>query len=40
MYDQLLSLKKSRNAAIGEADQQQDTVIDVRDFYPTTMDEE
>lgn len=34
MHDQFLSLKKSRNQAIGETDQQQDEVIDVRDFYP------
>lgn len=34
MHDQFLTLKKSKNQAIGEADRQEDTVIDVRDFYP------
>lgn len=40
MHDQFLSLKKSRNQAIGETDQQQDEVIDVRDFYSCSTEEE
>lgn len=34
MHDQFLTLKKSKNQAIGQADKQEDTVIDMRDFYP------
>ena len=40
MHDQFLTLKKSKNQAIGEADKQQDTIIDVRDFYNSHVDEE
>ena len=40
MQDQFLTLKKSKNQALGEADKQQDTVIDVRDFYPSTIEED
>lgn len=34
MQDQFLTLKKAKNKAIGEADQQHDAVIDLRYFYP------
>jgi hypothetical protein len=40
MHDQFLTLKKSKNQAIGEADKQQDTILDVRDFYNSHVDEE
>jgi len=40
MQDQFLTLKKSKNRAIGEADQQEDLVIDLRDFYHCTEDED
>lgn len=35
MQEQFLGLKKSKNRALGEADAQQDTTIDLRDFYPS-----
>jgi hypothetical protein len=33
-------MKKSKNKALGEADQQQDFTLDIRTFYETTMDED
>lgn len=40
MEGQFLTMKKSKNKALCEADQQHDTVLDMRDFYPSGMDEE
>lgn len=40
MQEQFLTLKKSKNRAICEADQQEDAVIDLRDFYPSGMEED
>lgn len=40
MHDQFLTLKKSKNQAIGQADRQEDAVIDVRDFYPSHTEED
>jgi len=33
MEDQFLNLKKCKNKALGEADQQDDSQLDVRIFY-------
>ena len=33
-------MKKAKNRALGEADQQEDTIIDVRNFYPSGKDED
>lgn len=40
MQDQFLTLKKSKNQALGEADKQNDTIIDLRDFYASSFEEE
>lgn len=40
MHDQFLTLKKSKNQAIGEADKQENAVIDLRDFYPARCEED
>lgn len=40
MEDQFLTLKKSKNRALREADKQEDSIIDLRDFYPSTMEED
>ena len=37
MHDQFLGLKKLKNRVLGETDAQQDTIIDLRDFYPSGM---
>lgn len=40
MYDQFITLKKSKNRAIGQSDQQEDVTIDLRYFYPCEEDED
>ena len=40
MEDQFLALKKSKNRALGQADTQEDMVIDLRDFYPSGLEED
>jgi hypothetical protein len=37
MEDQYLGLKKSKNRALGEADQQHDGLLDVRNFYSSGL---
>jgi hypothetical protein len=36
--NQFLSLKKSKNRTLGEADQQEDQLFDIRDFYHSGLD--
>jgi hypothetical protein len=38
MEDQFLGLKKSKNKILVEADQQEDQLFDVRDFYNCGLD--
>ena len=33
-------MKKSKNRTLGEADQQHDSLLDVRNFYPSNLDED
>ena len=33
-------MKKAKIRALGEADMQEDTVIDVRNFYPSGLEED
>ncbi len=40
MENQFLSLKKSKNRILGEADQQEDQIFDIRDFYNCGLDED
>jgi hypothetical protein len=40
MENQFLSLKKSKNKILGEADQQLDQLFDIRDFYNCELDED
>lgn len=40
MEDQFLNLKKCKNKALGEADQQEDAILDPRVFYECEMDED
>jgi hypothetical protein len=40
MQDQFLTLKKSKNRAIGESDKQEDAIIDMRCFYQCEEDED
>jgi hypothetical protein len=40
MEDQFLNLKKCKNKALGEADQQIDTILDPRVFYDCEVDED
>jgi hypothetical protein len=40
MEDQFLGLKKSKNRTLAEADQQEDQLFDIRDFYPSGLDED
>ena len=40
MEDQFLNLKKCKNKALGEADQQTDVQLDVRTFYECHLDDE
>jgi len=40
MEDQFLNLKKCKNKALGEADQQIDVQLDVRTFYECHLDDE
>jgi hypothetical protein len=40
MQDQFLTLKKSKNRAIGESDKQEDAIIDMRGFYHCEEDED
>jgi hypothetical protein len=40
MEDQFLNLKKCKNKALGEADQQIDVLLDPRVFYECAIDEE
>lgn len=38
MENQYLSLKKSKNRIVGEADKQEDQLFDIRDFYNCGLD--
>ncbi len=40
MESQYLSLKKSKNRILAEADQQLDQLLDIRDFYNCGLDED
>lgn len=40
MEDQFLNMKKCKIRALGEADQQSDTLLDIRIFFETDMDED
>lgn len=40
MEDQFLNLKKCKNKALGEADMQQDCLLDPRIFYECSLDED
>lgn len=40
MENQFLGLKKSKNRTLGEADQQEDRIFDVRDFFNCGLDED
>jgi hypothetical protein len=40
MESQYLSLKKSKNRILAEADQQLDQLFDIRDFYNCGLDED
>jgi hypothetical protein len=40
MEDQFLNLKKCKNKALGEADQQNDIILDPRIFYESKQDED
>ena len=40
MEDQFLALKKSKNKILVEADQQEDKLFDIRDFYLSGLDED
>lgn len=40
MEDQFLNLKKCKNKALGEADQQSDLLLDPRLFYDCNIDED
>jgi hypothetical protein len=40
MENQYLSLKKSKNRILAEADQQEDQLFDIRDFYNCGLDED
>jgi hypothetical protein len=40
MENQFLALKKSKNKILAEADQQEDQLFDIRDFYNCGLDED
>jgi hypothetical protein len=40
MEDQFLNLKKCKNKALGEADQQTDALLDLRTFYECRLDDD
>lgn len=40
MENEFLTLKKAKNRALGEPDVQEDTIIDMRVFFPSSMEED
>lgn len=40
MENEFLTLKKAKNRALGDPDVQEDTIIDMRVFFPSSMEED